>query len=598
MSSEQTPQKTKFSDKVQFQLLIRYISQHQRLFFVVMFMMLLNVGMGMVGPLIINFIISIVEKGQQLSNTSVAYQAIFVYGIFTIASWLAGVIQMVFVAKLNARFIRDLRTDAFANLIKNKIPFFDDQKSGDLTSRIINDTRELSDSANAMAWVTTSIVRLAFVLGIFIYFSPILSLAAIGFLPIVILISVVLGRYERKVSAVWREKFGEVNTRFHEIMSKIAISKAFNREKENLARFEEINEATYNASVKRGFAIFIFWPITDLMKHVLTILFLAVGVWQVQQGMPIATLVLFLVLINYYYWPLITIANNYHRFQGAFASLTRIAKIAYSPELTERNEGSLQPNHLDGNIEFRNMTFGYSEDLSVLKEINFSIKSGQRVALVGHTGAGKSTIASLLLRFYEVDKDTIVIDNHSIEEYELENYRSLISLVSQKVLLFQGTIRENLSISSDLTDDKIWEVLDMVEAREFIEALPDGLDTMVEENGKNLSAGQKQMLSFARALLADSDIIILDEATSAVDLYTEAKIQDAIDILLESRTSITIAHRLTTILKSDLIVVLDQGRIVQIGDHDQLLTEDGIYAEMYNLYMETQSAKYLTTIKR
>ncbi|MCH8908501.1 MAG: ABC transporter ATP-binding protein, partial [Candidatus Heimdallarchaeota archaeon] len=343
----------------------------------------------------------------------------------------------------------------------------------------------------------------------------------------------------------------------------------------------------------------IFWPMTDVFKHSLLIIVIFVGTWEIEnRDLPIATFILFILLLNYYYWPMVSLANNYHRFQGAFASLERISNIAFDENLKEEDTGTIITDSFKGEIEFKDLGFGYRPQTPVLHNLDFKILPGQRVAIVGHTGAGKSTIASLLMRFYAPQTGQILIDGHPIENYKLSTLRSNINLVSQRILLFKGTIRENLKISkTDATEEELWSALESVQAREFIELLPDKLSTVIEENGKNLSVGQRQMISFARAILSNPSIIILDEATASVDLYTEAKIQDAIEVLLNNRTSISIAHRLTTILKSDHIIVLEQGNLIEQGSHEELLEKRGLYADMYKLYLETQSAKYLDKIK-
>lgn len=587
----------KFSDRYLLSVIWGYVKQHRMMFNLVVIALILNVSLALTAPIIFNYVLEAIEDGTDITNKFLLY-AITGYIVFSALSWLLRAIQFMSVAKLNARIVRDIRVDAYSSVLENDISFFDKRKSGELTSRIINDTKELHESGRELAWFFTSLFRISLTLVIFFYFSYKIALAASIFLPLILVIAIFLGKYERKVTAVWREKFGEVNSRFAETMSKIQISKAFNREQENLNRFEVLNESTYKASVKRGFVIFIFWPITDLMQHALLLIILYVGIQEVEAGMPIATLILFLILKNQFYWPLVTMANTYHRFQGAFASLERISRVSRDPDLLENDKGTLSAENLTGSIAFDDVNFAYNPEIPILQNISFEIKPGDRIALVGHTGAGKSTVASLLMRFYDISSGKITMDGNDLYDYDIKSLRKHVSLVSQRVLLFKGTIRDNLHIANpDVTDEEIWKVLDKVQAREFIEMLPNDLDTVVEENGKNLSAGQRQMISFARALLSDPRIIILDEATASVDLYTESKIQDAIDTLLDSRTSISIAHRLTTIVKSDKIIVLDQGKIVQIGSHNDLIEQGGIYEDMYKLYLETQSAKYLNKIK-
>jgi len=587
------------SDVDHFKLLTIYIGKHRKLFWIIVFLMFINVIFSITAPLILNYVIEIIEiDNEELLNQLNLNGALLGFGVVAFLAWFFTSVQFHYVAALTARFVRDLRIDAYSNLIKNKIPFFDDQKSGDLTSRIINDTNELSEAGDSIAWVFTSIVRVLFVSIIFVIYSFEIALVAIGFIPIIFLLAYIVGNYERKVSKIWREKFGEVNSRFQEIMSKIQISKAFNREKENLKKFQIINEETYQASVKRGLAIFIFWPMTDLMKHGLMIAILWIGTLQVAEGLPVATVILFLILINYYYWPLITIASNFQDFQGAMASLERISMISFDSNLHEDVNGNNSMPKEISKIKFENVNFSYDENNEILKNINFEVNKGERVALVGHTGAGKTTIGSLLMRFYSIKQGKISINGTNINDINLLEYRERVSLVSQKVLLFKGTIRENLILSDKtINDEKIWEILESVQAAEFIELLPNKLDYVVSENGKNLSSGQKQMISLARALISKPEFIILDEASSAVDIYTEAKITKGIDAILSNSTSVSIAHRLTTIMKSDKIIVMEDGLIKEIGSHDDLIKINGIYSEMYNLYLSTQSAKFLEKIK-
>ena len=304
------------------------------------------------------------------------------------------------------------------------------------------------------------------------------------------------------------------------------------------------------------------------------------------------------MLLDYYFYPIMNLVYSLNRFQAVLGILERIYDFCLKPGIHEQLTTGEGFDLVGGALEFRNVNFSYTPEKEILKGISFNIEPGKRLALVGHTGSGKTTIASLIMRFYEIQSGSIIIDGKDIREYSLNSLRNQIGLVNQKVLLIKGTIRDNLLLANkNATEEDILGALDAVQAREFIDALPQGLDTIVSENGKNLSAGQRQMISFGRVLLGNPKMIILDEATSSVDLYTEAKIQDSTDLLLTGRTSIVIAHRLTTILRSDKIVVLNEGKIAQIGTHEDLVTIKGPYKEMYELYFKTQSAKYLEQIK-
>ncbi|MDH5647865.1 MAG: ATP-binding cassette domain-containing protein, partial [Candidatus Heimdallarchaeota archaeon] len=273
----------------------------------------------------------------------------------------------------------------------------------------------------------------------------------------------------------------------------------------------------------------------------------------------------------------------------SLAALERILSIMSNESNREDHSGVVDGSNIEGNIRFNNVSFSYNETTEVLSNISFNLGVGETLALVGHTGAGKSTIVSLLIRFYDVNYGEILIDNTNINDFYLPSLRSSIGYVAQNTFIFKGTIRQNLKVARlDASDEEIWNAIDVVQAREFIENLPGNLNYEIQEEGTNISQGQRQMISLARVILADPRIIILDEFTSSLDLYTEAKIQNAISVVLKNRTSIVIAHRLTTIINADKILVLANGRIIEEGTHHQLITKNGIYSDIFNKYFEFQ----------
>ncbi|MHA2252419.1 MAG: ABC transporter ATP-binding protein [Candidatus Kariarchaeaceae archaeon] len=591
------------SDRELLAVLWQYVKGQQKNLLIVILFLLLNTSLAIIAPIFFREALLILESLERENTSDKALDALLVaigaYFVITVLDWFANATQFVFTTRLNANVVKDIRIDTYRSLIDNNVQFFDENESGNLISVITNDLRELFNTGNAFALVFTSFLRLITILILLTWFSPILTLTSVLLMPIFFVVILSIRQFQRRVEKQWRTNFGKVNQSFAESMRSIAVSKSFNREEENLHQFIELNEATYQASIRRGFAIFLNRPLADFLRNVLLIALLAVGSWQVQkEGISIATFYLFIFLIDYYYDPIRALARNYTTFQSFFVNAERLVTISQNDESREKNNGNLDGASIQGNLTFQNVTFSYNSGTPVLEDISFDAKPGQRIALVGHTGAGKSTIASLLMRLYDLDAGKILLDEHDIQDFELHSLRTNISLVSQKVLLFKGTIRDNLLIADPTASDKdIWNTLAAVEAQDFIEQLPLKLDTFVEENGKNLSAGQRQMISFARALISKPKLIILDEATSAVDLYTESRIQESTEKLLEGKTSVVIAHRLTTIIRSDIIVVLEDGKVVQSGSHEQLMQTDGSYKSMYDLYFETQSAKYLEKIR-
>lgn len=589
----------KRTDKELLLYLWNFIKLNLKEFYLVVILLLFNVAFGTIAPLFFRKALDLIQTNEISTTLKMIITPLIAYFLLMLIKWFWIVFQNIFKAKLNAQITKNLRVKAFKGILENNLTFFDNSESGFLTSGLTNDIDEMREAGQRFVDLFTSLIRLIVTIGILLYFSPKLTLASIVFLPVFFIVVFSLRKYQRRVAKVWRKNFATVNQRFSETMRSIAISKSFAREEENINKFTKLNEETYISSIKRGFAIFIIGPINDFFRHILLIIILVVGTIESYNGnLDIATFYLFIFLMDYYYQPLLSLARNYSRFQSLFVNLERLLDVSENSKIKEINTSLKIAEKLQGEVEFKNVSFSYVEDTPVLKNISFHIKPSQRVALVGHTGSGKTTIAALIPKFYKINNGEILIDGVNIQNYELNSLRSVVGLVSQRVLLFKGTIRENMLIGREkASDEDIWEALDTVQAREFIEQLPNSLDYLVTEGGKNLSVGQRQMISYARVLLGKPDIIILDEATSAVDLYTESKIQDSTELLLKGRTSIVIAHRLTTILNSNFIIVLEDGEIKQIGTHKELIEQIGPYQDMYQLYFTTQSAKYLEKIK-
>ena len=519
------------------------------------------------------------------------------YVLLSLFLWLAQVLLGIIVTIVSQKIIKRIQMETYESLQEHDLRYFDTQSTGQIMSRITNDSQELNDMINVVSqFVANFFILFAVLIWMFVV-NWRLTFITLGMAPFVFIVAFFFRRITRLTTGKWRASIGEVNASFQESVAGISVAKAFGREKKSKEEFEVINQATFYHAKKRAFAVMGIWPLMDGISTIGVFGITLYGSWLFFGSLASSDVILlFLLLLNRFLYPLVRVASQFSIIQSGFAAMERIFSIVDAKkEIT--NPANPVSKELQGQITFEDVFHQYVQGELVLNNINLKIQPGESVAVVGHTGAGKTTIASLLMRFYDIFKGSIKIDGVDIRDYDLHNLRSQIGLVSQDVFLFSGTVLDNIRYGSpEASLSQVQEVINIVSAQEFIDALPDGLETELGERGKGLSAGQRQMVSFARTLLTDPKILILDEATAAVDAYTEWKIQEALDKLLADRTSIVIAHRLTTIKNSDRIIVLDQGKIVEEGDHESLMKEKGLYSELYETYFKHQSAEWIAEI--
>lgn len=590
-------------DSKQWSILWYYIKPDSNLFILTVFIILLSIFASIIAPFFLQAALNDIGTTNGVLNTvpSVTLYLGIGYGIVVFIGWWITAFQTLVTTKLSSQTVARLREDVYAKVLKNNMGFFNELQVGQIVSKVASDSNELISIADKLAFIVSSFLVLIGIVSFMAYLSLELTLYSIILLPIVFVIVLFVSKRVRKFSSLWRHQFGLVNASFNETFSSIQISKSFGREKDNIARFAKINESTFEASKKRGFYIFLNPPIMDFFRHLITIMIFIGGTIAVENNtIAISLIFIFFVLLDYFYGPITRLANNYHQFQSGFANLDRMLSIIASDKDQEIFDVGVSADNLTGKITFDDVTFAYIKDKPILKNINLDISAGERIAIVGHTGAGKTTFISLLMRFFDIvsERDcsgTIYLDDIPIQDYELHSLRNSVALVSQNIFLFNGSIRENLLLAKPhASDEDLWKALNISNAYSFVSKLPGNLDYNIGERASRLSVGERQLLSIARAVLANPRVLILDEATSSVDLYTESLIQEGLEAIMKGRTSIVIAHRLTTIVNSDRILVIEKGSIVETGQHNELLAKKGKYFEIYDTYFKHQSIDFLS----
>jgi ATP-binding cassette subfamily B multidrug efflux pump len=481
--------------------------------------------------------------------------------------------------------IRDLRTTLFRHLLTLKLRFYDRTPIGRLITRSVSDIETLSNVfSQGFAAIIGDLLQLVFIVGFMLYTDWRLTLVTLSTLPILILSTYV---FKEKIKVAFndvRNAVSNLNSFVQEHISGMSIVQIFNSEEREYKKFKEINKEHRRANLKSVLYYSIYFPVAEVIQAAGIGLLVWYGARRViHEEIELGVLVAFILYIQMFFRPIRLIADRFNTLQLGVVSSERIMRLLDSREHIP-DTGKFVPEALQGEVAFKNVWFAYDQEDWVLKDISFTVKPGETIALVGATGAGKSSIINLLNRFYDINSGEICVDGKDIKEFDLSALRQNIGVVLQDVFLFSDTIARNISLNNqDISVDKIRQAADLVGATKFIERLPGGFAYNVMERGATLSVGQRQLISFVRAIVYDPRIIVLDEATSSVDTETEEMIQDAIDRLMKGRTSIVIAHRLSTIQKADKIVVLDKGEIKEEGTHDELLALGGFYSQLYKM---------------
>lgn len=543
-----------------------------------------SVILSLIGPMLIGKAID-----NMIGKDQVAFGVIFRLLLVLALIYVCGSIFLWLLTYLtnciSYKTINDMRRELFDKINSLPLKFYDTNAHGDTISRFVNDMDAISDGMlQGISTLLTGIVTIVGAIVIMAYISPIMTIIVLLSAPASFFMARFITKRSQQMFKTQAKSLGKLNGYVEELIGGQKIIKAFNYEDQSFKEFEEINNALYTAGVKSQFYGSLSGPTTRLVNNITYSIIGVVGsILAILGKLTVGDISSFLIYSNLFAKPFNDITGVFTQIQGAVASAQRIFHILDMQSEKSNTKEDVNLQHLEGNISFKNVNFSYTADQPLITNFNLNVKPGSRIAIVGHTGAGKTTLVNLLMRFYDVTDGKIYIDGMDIKAISRNSLRCNFGMVLQDTWLFSGTIRDNISYGKpNATEEEVIAAAKAADAHSFIRHLPKGYDTLITDAGENLSQGQKQLLTIARVMLVDPPMLILDEATSNIDTRTEIHIQKAFLKMMEGRTSFVIAHRLSTIREADLILVMDNGNIVERGTHTELLKKDGYYEKLYN----------------
>lgn len=563
--------------------LLSYLKPYRLELAVVVLFVLLSTGLSVLGPYLIGQTID--RALVQFDPVELGRMIMILLGNYLLM-WLFGVIYGRIMADTAQKAMRNMRQALFDHMQELSIGYYDQQTAGDLMSRLTNDMDAINRllSQNVVSFIQ-NVSTLIGVLIMMFTLSLSLTLAALTVIPLTFLVTTMIVKRSRPAFKSLQTALGQLNSLMEEDLSGQRVVIAYGQQGNSLKEFETYNRAVQDAGIKANILAGLMPPITSVLNNLDVIVVVGVGAYLMIQGIGTVTIGLITAFSEYtrrFGRPLMQIANLFNSVMAALAGAERIFEVLDAEPAIVDHPDAISLETFEGEVRFEDVTFGYSGDLPVLKNVNLIAKPGETVALVGPTGAGKTTIINLLTRFYDIDSGRILIDGHDIHRIKQDDLRKKLGIVLQDTFLFADTVMENIRYGRlDATDTEVIEAAKLANADGFIKRLPEGYETELSERGSNLSQGQRQLLAIARAILANPAILILDEATSSVDTRTEVEIQKALLKLMEGRTSFVIAHRLSTIRNADQILVINEGELIERGSHETLLEAEGFYQNMY-----------------
>lgn len=566
-----------------------YFGQHRRALAIISGGVMLTALLDVVFPLVLSRGINALAGNP---STEFVFGLIAIIFLTGVSSWGINYVRRRLTARVVGDVILKLRTDAFRATIAHDLSFYDEHKSGRIVSRITSDTQEFSQVVTLITDTLSQIVVVMLLTVVLANINGLLTITLWLTTPLVLIVAASFRRLARYVTRQGNRAMANVNASIQETVSGIAIAKNFRQEQVIYDEFREVNQQAYTINVRRGFVLAAVFPVLNMVSGGAVALLVYLGGIQAGAGaIDAGAWYLFIQSVDRFFFPFLNLASFWSQLQAGLSAAERVFALIDAEPVVKQVTDTLHNSipKLRGEIEFAHLDFRYSDKETILTDFNLQVRAGETVALVGHTGAGKSSIAKLIARFYEFQSGHLLIDGHDLRTFDLREYRQQLGIVSQVPFLFSGTVADNIRYARpDTSAAEIETLARQIGGGEWLETLPEGLKTDVGERGGRLSMGQRQLVALMRVLVQKPAIFILDEATASVDPFTEEQIQEALDLIMANSTAIIIAHRLSTVKNADRIIVLKQGHIIETGNHADLLAQGGHYAELYDTYFRHQ----------